>query len=89
MIYQCGQNLQARNSQSDVFCRFEEKLRPCQLKYLLGTAVKKVKHDKKSGGKKMSDLEGWSRVIEENDDQEDKEKQSKSINNCELSIKKS
>lgn len=32
----------------------------------------------------MSDLEGWSRVIEENDDQEDKEKQSKPINNYEL-----
>ncbi len=32
----------------------------------------------------MSDLEGWSRVIEENDDQEDKEKQSKSKDNNEL-----
>lgn len=37
----------------------------------------------------MSDLEGWSRVIEENDDQEDKEKQLKSINNDELAITKS
>jgi hypothetical protein len=25
----------------------------------------------------MSDLEGWSRIVEENNDQEDKEKQSK------------
>ncbi len=37
----------------------------------------------------MSDLEGWSRIIEENDDQKDKEKQSKSINNYEISITKS